>query len=360
MAQRIDALPGVQATAMAVSLPTQGSVDLPFQIDGRPFDGKDQYHGDEQWRCVSPEYFKALSHSGHARAHLRRSRHWRLDAGRGDQCGVREEILAQARTRSASRSRSARGSDRISRTPPARSSASSATSGKVGLSEDARRSLYVPVAQVPDALTKLTERRDSRVVDRRRPRDDAGAACRRSRRSSRPPVVSCPSRRFAAWTRWSPSSIAQQNFNMLLLGIFGAIALLLAAIGIYGLMSYSVEQGAHDIGVRLALGAARRDILSMVVSSGMKLALVGLTLGVMRLVLGGASPHRDAVRREADGSRDLRGRHHHARDSGFSGVLPARATRHAGGPDYRAQTGIAGGLRCRADRAAGLWLRAES
>jgi putative ABC transport system permease protein len=75
-------------------------------------------------------------------------------------------------------------------------------------------------------------------------------------------------------------SIARQNFNMLLLTIFGAIALVLAAIGIYGLMSYSVEQNSHDIGVRLALGAERRRILSLVVSSGMRLALIGLLLGV--------------------------------------------------------------------------------
>ena len=106
------------------------------------------------------------------------------------------------------------------------------------------------------------------------------------------------------------SSIARQNFNMLLLGIFGAIALLLAAIGIYGLMSYSVEQGAHDIGVRLALGAARRDILSMVVSSGMKLARRrARRSGVVGAFCGGASPHPDAVRREADRSGDLRGGH---------------------------------------------------
>jgi putative ABC transport system permease protein len=66
---------------------------------------------------------------------------------------------------------------------------------------------------------------------------------------------------------------------MVLLTIFGAIALLLAAIGIYGLMSYAVEQSTHDIGVRLALGADRRDILSPVVTRGMKLAIVGLVVG---------------------------------------------------------------------------------
>ena len=97
-------------------------------------------------------------------------------------------------------------------------------------------------------------------------------------------MVSWPSPRVRAMDQVIAHSIARQNFNMLLLGIFGAIALLLAAIGIYGLMSYSVEQSAHEIGVRLALGAAKRDILSMVVSSGMKLAVVGLGVGIAAVV----------------------------------------------------------------------------
>src|SRR5262249_7839299 len=75
-------------------------------------------------------------------------------------------------------------------------------------------------------------------------------------------------------------SIARQNFNMTLLTAFGAIALLLAAVGVYGVISYSVEQATHDISVRLALGAAPRDILSLVVGGGMKLAGAGLALGV--------------------------------------------------------------------------------
>jgi len=67
---------------------------------------------------------------------------------------------------------------------------------------------------------------------------------------------------------------------MLLLTIFGVMALVLAAIGIYGLMSYSVEQGTRDIGVRLALGAARGAILRLVVTRGLVLAGIGLAAGL--------------------------------------------------------------------------------
>jgi putative ABC transport system permease protein len=79
-------------------------------------------------------------------------------------------------------------------------------------------------------------------------------------------------------------SIARQNFNMLLLTIFAACALLLAAIGIYGLMSYLVEQGAHEIGVRIALGAGRREIFRLVVGRGMRLAAIGVAAGGLAAV----------------------------------------------------------------------------
>jgi putative ABC transport system permease protein len=75
-------------------------------------------------------------------------------------------------------------------------------------------------------------------------------------------------------------STARQDFNMLLLSIFGASALLLAAIGIYGLMAYSVAQRVREIGIRMALGADRRTIRGMVVWQGMRLALAGIVLGV--------------------------------------------------------------------------------
>jgi putative ABC transport system permease protein len=76
------------------------------------------------------------------------------------------------------------------------------------------------------------------------------------------------------------SSIAQQRFAMLLLGVFAGVAMLLAGVGIYGVMSYSVTQRTHEIGIRMALGASPRNVLRLVVGHGLLLTLIGVALGL--------------------------------------------------------------------------------
>jgi len=75
-------------------------------------------------------------------------------------------------------------------------------------------------------------------------------------------------------------SLAQQRFNMLLLGLFAALALILATVGIYGMMAYRVGQRMREIGIYIALGAQRRDVLRLVLSDGAKLAFFGIAMGI--------------------------------------------------------------------------------
>jgi putative ABC transport system permease protein len=91
--------------------------------------------------------------------------------------------------------------------------------------------------------------------------------------------ASLPAYSMSPLTTVVSDSVGQRRFSMLLLGVFAMVALFLAAVGLYGVVAYSVSLRTREIGLRMAIGARPRDVLGMVVGGGMKLALAGVVLG---------------------------------------------------------------------------------
>ena len=140
-----------------------------------------------------------------------------------------------------------------------------------GLAEEARPSLYFPVAQAPFRRMNFTIRTAGAPESLIEP-------IRREIVSLDPTV---PISRIETMERLLSSSVARERFSMLLLTLFAVVALLLAAVGIYGVTSYSVSQRTVEMGIRLAVGADRGDVLKLVMVHGAKLALGGVVLGLL-------------------------------------------------------------------------------
>jgi len=139
--------------------------------------------------------------------------------------------------------------------------------------------MYIPQSQVPQGITTLANQVIplSWVVRTAMAPMSLRAAVEAEFRAVDPGLVPNQPRTME---QVIAKSVSRESFNTLLLSIFAAIALLLAAIGIYGLMSYSVEQRTQEIGIRMALGAAGGEMLKMVFKQGMKLAGIGIAAGL--------------------------------------------------------------------------------
>ncbi|HUA22269.1 MAG TPA: ABC transporter permease, partial [Bryobacteraceae bacterium] len=276
--QRIEALPGVQGAACTVMLPVEGGVDLPFSIEGQPPPKGDLYSGDQQWRFVGAHYFSAL------RVPMLRGRSFdERDTGKSEHVVIINQAFARKYWPKGDpvgqRITIGKGLGPQFEEPAREIVGIAGNIRETGLQGVDEPVMYVPESQVTDGLTQLA----NSVLPLGwviRSSSDPAALSSAVQAEFRAVDSMVPVSKVRTMEQVISESTARQSFNMLLLAIFAGLALLLAAIGIYGLMSYTVEQRRQEIGIRMALGAGRGDMLKLIVRHGMILAATGVVIGL--------------------------------------------------------------------------------
>ena len=275
--QRLDAIPGVESSTFTCCLPVQGQFGLPFAIVGRPIDPAKGQPG-AGWMQASPDYYKTF------KIPVLRGREFNdADTGSSPHVVLINEALAKQyfpnENPIGQQILVGKGMGPPFEEPARQIVGVVGNTHEAGLDQDTPPLMIIPDSQVLDAMTAL----NAKIVPLRwavrthgDPRQLTTAIAEQLRQAS----GGFPVARIRTMEEIVSRTTARQTFNMMLLSIFGAIALVLAAIGIYGLMAYSVEQRRQEMGIRMALGAGRAAIRKLVVWHGMRLALVGMALGI--------------------------------------------------------------------------------
>jgi predicted permease len=275
--RRIESLPGVTAASLTCCVPLEGGFGLPFIIEGRPLTNG-PYHGGAAWLTMSPHYFDVF------RIPLISGRVFTdQDNGAADRVVVINQALAKEYWPKGdalgARISIGKGVGPEFDEPPRQIIGIVADVREGALSRPPDQIMYVPFAQVNDGIIALNNRISplTWVVRTKLQPFSLSADVQRELREA---SGGLPVAHIRSMQQVVGESTARNDFYMTLLTIFAGVALLLAAIGVYGLMAYSVQQRTQEIGVRMALGASPQQVRRMVVVQGMQLALVGVVIGV--------------------------------------------------------------------------------
>jgi predicted permease len=274
--ERVHAIPGVEAAAASSYLPLDSGLGLGFIIEGRPLtDGP--AHGGASWNYVTARFFDCFK--------LPRMR-GRVFTDRDDAAATPVVVINQAFARRYFKDQDPLGQRLIIGSgmgpnfaqPPRQIIGVVGDARDGGLNSDPQPATFVPLSQVGDAYMALNNTfMPLRWVVRSKvpPYSLLGQLQGAFQQAAGLPVF-----HVRSMDQIVSGSTARDQFNTLLLGVFAFFAILLASIGLYGLMAYSVEQRRLEFGIRLALGADSGRLRNMVVKQAMLLAVAGILIGL--------------------------------------------------------------------------------
>jgi putative ABC transport system permease protein len=274
--ERIQAIPGVEVASATCCVPLEDGYGLPFIIVGRPLEGT--AHGGGGWLTISPGYFDVF------KIPVKKGRAFtERDTRNAPPVVIINEAMANQYWPKADplNDRLAIGRNVMREFADEPERQIIAVVGNVrdgGLNNDPRPTMYIPQGQVPDAANALNVRITPMawvIRTKVEPHSVSVPVQEALRQASGLPVSD-----IRTMGEVVSRSTSRDRFNMWLMTVFGSSALLLAAIGIYGLMAYSVAQRTQEIGIRLALGAEASQVKNMVVLQGLRLALAGVAIGL--------------------------------------------------------------------------------
>ena len=278
--EKLRGIPGVVNASATCCVPLQGGYGLPFRIVGRELaaDAQGPFHGGGGWMTVSPGYFEVFE------IPVKRGRSF---TDRDTSTSTPVVVINEAMARQfwpkadplADRLVIGKGVMREFAAEGERQIVGVVADTRLnGLDTEPQPQMWIPQAQVPDAANALNVALTpiSWIVRTQVPPQSLSNVIQEQLRQ----VTGLPVSDVASMDEIAALSVSRQKFNMWVMSVFGGCALLLAAIGIYGLMAYSVEQRTQEIGIRLALGAQASQVRKMVVLQGMALAGAGVVAGL--------------------------------------------------------------------------------